>query len=96
MLFVKGKGWEYEREIRLLVDLRQTRDIGKTDEYHQPIKVIDVPPEAIREIYRGPRTSKEDIARAIKEARGENTKGLYERGTSFRDFRIQNTGGSRH
>ena len=96
LLFVKGKGWEYEREIRLLVDLQRTRDIGKTDEYHQPIKVIDVPPEAIREIYRGPRTSREDIARAIKEARGENTKGLYERGTSFRNFRIQNTGGSRY
>lgn len=96
LLFVKGKGWAYEREVRLLVDLQQTRDIGRTDEYHQPIKVIDVPPEAIREIYRGPRTSQEDIARAIKEARGENKKGLYVRGTSFRNFRIQNTGGSRH
>ena len=95
LLFVKGTGWAYEREVRLLVDLQQTRDIEKTDEYHQPIKVIDVPPEAIREIYRGPRTSRADVERAIKEARGENVKGLYERGTSFRNFRIQNTGGSR-
>ena len=96
LLFVKGIGWAYEREVRLLVDLQETRDIEKTDEYHQPIKVIDVPPEAIREIYGGPRTSRADVQRAIKEARGENVKELYERGTSFRNFRIQNTGGSRH
>ena len=96
LLFVKGIEWAYEREVRLLVDLQQTRDTTKTDEYHQPIKVIDVPPEAISEIYRGPRTSEVDVERAIKEARGENLKGLYERGTNFRNFRIQNTGGSRH
>ena len=96
LLFVKGIEWAYEQEVRLLVGLQQTRDTKKTDEYHQPIKVIDVPPEAIREIYRGPRTSRADMARAIKEARGENVKGLYERGTSFRNFRIRNTGGSRH
>ena len=96
LLFVKGTGWAYEREVRLLVDLGQTRDSKKTDEYELPIKVIDVPPEAIREIYAGPRTSRADVERAIKEARGANVKGLYERGTSFSNFRIQNTGGSRH
>ena len=96
LLFVKGKEWAYEREVRLLVDLQETRNTKETDEYDQPIKVIVVPPEAIKEVYGGPRTSREDIARAIKEARGDNTKGLYERGTSFRNFRIQNTGGSRH
>ena len=96
LLFVKGIDWAYEQEVRLLVDLQQTRDTKKTDEYDQPIKVIDIPPEAIREIYRGPRTSEADMERAVKEARGEDVKGLYERGTSFRNFRIQNTGGSRH
>ena len=95
LLFVKGLGWAYEQEVRLLVDLEQTRDMEKTDEYHQPIKVIDVPQEAIREIYRGPHTLEPDMRRAIKEARGENLKGLYTRSTSFRNFRIQNTGGSR-
>ena len=96
LMFVKGKQWAYEQEVRLLVDLQQTRDTKKTDEYGHPIKVIDIPPEAIREIYRGPRTSREDVARAIKEARGENVKGLYERSTIFRNFSIQNTGGHRH
>ena len=96
LLFVKGMEWAYEREVRLMVDLQQTRETRRTDDFGQPIKVIDVPPEAIREIYRGPRTSAPDMARAIKTARGENLKGLYERGTSFRNFRVQNTGGTRH
>ena len=96
LLFVKGMGWAYEQEVRLLVDLEQTRGIKKTDEYHQPIKVINVPQEAIREIYRGPHTLDPDMNRAIKEARGENLRGLYTRSTSFRNFRIQNTVGSRH
>ena len=96
LLFVKGIEWAYEREVRLLVDLQETRDTKKIDEYGQPIRVIDVPPEAIREVYRGPRTSRADMERAVKEARSENMKGLYERGTSFRNFRIQDTGGTRH
>ena len=96
LLFVKGTEWAYEQEIRLLVDLEQTQDIEKPNECGLPIKVIDVPPEAIREIYRGPRTSDADMARAIKEARGEDLEGLYTRGTKFRNFRIQKTGGSRH
>ena len=96
LLFVKGTGWAYEQEVRLLVDLEQTRDIKKTDDYGQPIKVIDLPQEAIREIYHGPHTLDSDMNRAIKEARGENTKGFSTRRTSFRNFRIQNTGRSHH
>ena len=96
LLFVKGMEWAYEREVRLLVDLQQTRDKREPDDFGQPIKVIDVPPEAIREIYRGPRTPAPDMARAVKEARGENVRGLFERRTSFRNFTIQNTGGTRH
>ena len=43
LLFVKGASWEYEREVRLLVDLQQTRDTGEKDENGWPIKVIDPP-----------------------------------------------------
>ena len=78
------------------MDLQQTRDTGKTDKLGKPIRVVDVPPEAIREIYRGPQTREEDVKLVVEEARGENKKGLYVRSTSFRNFRIQNTGGSRH
>ena len=96
LLFVKGKEWAYEQEIRLLVDLERTRDIGKADEHCQPIKVIDIPPEAIREVCRGPRTSESDMALAVKEARGEHLKGLSERRMSFLNLRIHNTSTSRH
>ena len=43
MLFIKGRSWEYEKEIRLLVDLQETGDTGKTAN-SWPVKVIDVPP----------------------------------------------------
>ena len=96
VLFVKGASWEYEREVRLLVDLQQTRDIGKTDANDWPIKVVDLPPEAIREIYGGSNTRDADLARAVEVARGENKKGLFVGHVSSHGFRIQNTGGTRH
>ena len=77
LLFVKGASWEYEREVRLLVDLQQTRDTGEKDENCWPIKVIDPPPEAIREIYGGENTKESDRERAAALARGENRKGLF-------------------
>ncbi len=96
LLFVKGKEWAYEQEIRLLVDLQQTRDTGKLDECGLPIRVVDIPPEAIREICQGPRTSKKDMALAVKEARGESLQGLSERRMSLSNFRMRNTSTSRH
>ena len=96
LLFVKGASWEYESEVRLLVDLEQARDTGKTDENGWPIKVIDPPPEAIREICGGSNTRDADLARAVEVARGENKKGLFIRRVSSHAFRIQNTGGSRY
>ncbi len=96
LLFVKGKEWAYEQETRLLVDLQQARATGKTDEYGLPIRVIDIPPEAIREICQGPRTSEKDMELAVKEARGENLQGLSERRMSLSNFRMHNTSTSRH
>ena len=56
LLLVKGMSWAYEKEVRLLVDLEGAHDIGKEDENGRPIKVIEPPPEAIREIYDGANT----------------------------------------
>ena len=53
LLLVKGISWAYEKEVRLLVDLEQARDTGRKDSNGWPIKVIDPPPEAIKEIYGG-------------------------------------------
>ena len=94
LLFVKGTSWAYEKEVRLLVDLNNTRDTGKKDENCWPVKVIDLPPEAIREIYSGDNTRDADVERAIELARGDNKKGLLFQRVSAHAFRIQRTSGS--
>ena len=77
LLLVKGISWAYEKEVRLLVDLKQARDTGKKDSNGWPIKVIDPPLEAIKEIYSGANTRDADVERAVQVVRGENKKGLF-------------------
>ena len=96
LLLVKGISWGYEKEVRLLVDLEQARDTGKEDCNGWPVKVIDPPPEAIKEIYRGANTRKADVERAVQVARGENKSGLFVGHISSHAFRIQKTGGVNH
>ena len=96
LLFVKGTSWAYEKEVRLLVDLNNTRDTGKKDENCWPVKVIDLPPKAIREIHRGDNTRDADVERAVEVARGDNKKGLLVQRVSAHAFRIQRTVGSRY
>ncbi len=96
LLLVKGMSWAYEKEVRLLVDLEGARDIGKEDENGRPIKIIEPPPEAIREIYGGANTRDADVERAVQVARGENKKGLFVGHVSSHAFRIQKTGGTKH
>ena len=96
LLLVKGMSWAYEKEVRLLVDLEQARDTGKKDCNGWPIKVIDPPAEAIRQIYRGANTRKADVERAVQVARGENKSGLFVGHVSSHAFRIQKTGGVNH
>ena len=96
VLFVKGSSWEYENEVRLLVDLQDARDTGKKDCNDWPVKVIDIPPEAIKEIYGGAKTSDADVTQAVELARGENKRGLFEGRVSSHGFRIQKTFGVHH
>ena len=96
LLFVKGTSWAYEKEVRLLVDLDYTRDTGTKDDNCWPVKVIDLPAEAIREIHRGDNTRDADVARAVEAARGDNKEGLLVQRVSAHAFRIQRTIGSRY
>ena len=96
LLLVKGISWAYEREVRLLVDLQQARDTGRKDSNGWPIKVIDPPPEAIKEIYGGANTRDADVERAVQVARGENKSGLFVGHVSSHAFRIQKTGGTKN
>ena len=62
-LFVKGETWESEKEARLLVDLQGTRALGESESGYQ-IHVLDIPAEAIDEVYVGfntPRTAVDRI-----------------------------------
>ena len=86
----------YEKEVRLLVDLQQARDTGKSDSNGWPIKAIDPPPDAIKEIYRGANTKDADVERAVEVARGDNKRGLFVGHVSSHAFRIQKTGGLHH
>ena len=96
LLLVKGMSWAYEKEVRLLVDLEQASDIGKEDTNGWPIRVIEPPPEAIREIYGGANTRDADVDLAVQVARGENKKGLFVGQVTSHAFRIQKTGGSKY
>ena len=93
LLLVKGTSWAYEKEVRLLVDLKQARDTGSKDTNGWPVKVIDPPPEAIKEIYSGANTRDVDVERAVQVARGGNKKGLFVGHVSSHAFKIQKTGG---
>ena len=95
MLFIKGLSWEYEREVRLLVGLQTARTTGEIPN-DWPVKVIDVPPYAIKEIYGGDHTAQSDINRAVEIARGEDKEGLFVGKVTSDGFRIQKTGGTQH
>ena len=96
LLLVKGMSWAYEKEVRLLVDLEEARDIGKEVPKGCPIKVIEPPPEAIKEIYGGAKTQNADVERAVQVARGNNKGGLFVGNVSSHAFRIQKTGGAKY
>ena len=96
LLFVKGMSWAYEKEVRLLVDLEQACETGVKDRNGWPVKVIQPPPEAIREVYDSANTRKEDLERAVQVARGERKQGLFVGHVSGHAFRIQKTGGTRY
>ncbi len=96
VLLVKGISWAYEKEVRLLVDLGETRDTGGEDDEGWPVKVIDLPAEAIKQIYPGMKTRAADVERAIQIARGAQRRGLFVGGLSSHAFRIQKTGGTNH
>ena len=73
-LFVKGETWEAEKEVRLLVDLRGTRPLDEKDENGFVKHVVDVPTEAIEEVYVGfntPSTAVDKIRRVVGVGEGK-------------------------
>ena len=62
-LFVKGETWQSEKEVRLLVDLRDTRPLDEKDENGFVKHVVDVPTEVIEEVYVGFNTPSSAVTR---------------------------------
>ena len=63
VLFIKGQTWSHEQEVRLLVDLHDTR-LGQPPIMDGlPLRVFDVPAEAIEEVYVGFNTPQEAVDR---------------------------------
>ena len=94
LLLIKGVSWEYESEIRLLVDSNKARNTGYRDDNDWPIWLLDVPADAIKEIWRAPNTKDAVVERAVN-VRGDR-KGLLIQSFSAHGFRMQKTIGSRY
>ena len=62
ILFIKSKTWENEKEIRLLIDLQNTRKLEKRDKNGFSIHLFDVPTEFIAEVYVGFNTPRQKVA----------------------------------
>ena len=61
LLFVKGDAWAGEKEVRLLVNLQTTRTLKEADENGLEVCVLDLPSEAVEEVYVGINTPKDMI-----------------------------------
>ena len=95
LLFTKGQSWAYEKEVRLLVGLQDARDTGNCKD-GWPIKVIDIPPDAIVEIRGSDSTSDTTLRHATDAARGDDLSGLTVGHLSSHAFRMQRTSAYRH
>ena len=90
LLFFKGKDWEYEQEIRLLVKLQHTQRLAKRDPFDWPIQVISIPTEAVKEVYVGFDTPKEQVQR-IRHIVGKGEARWYLRYIDWRAYRLETT-----
>ena len=88
LLFVKGKSWEYEKEVRLLIDQQTTRIAGEKEGW--PIRVLDIPQESIEEVYVGFNTPEYAIRR-MYELVGRERRGWKLKHTSSHAYRMQVT-----
>ena len=90
LLYVKGKSWEYEKEVRLLVDQQRTRLLDDEDKDGWPIRVLDIPTEAIEEVHVGFNTPEKEVGRMAQLVGGER-RGWKLKYTSSHAYRMQVT-----
>ena len=53
---MKSEHWKYEKEWRVIVELKHTIGTGLKDDKGQPINLVRIPNEAVKEVYYTERT----------------------------------------
>ena len=60
-LSVKSNHWSHEEEWRLIVELNKTVGTGQTDRHGLPINLVQIPNEAVVEVFYTERTPRKDV-----------------------------------
>ena len=63
LLSVKSKHWSHEEEWRLIVELNKTVGTGQTDQHGLPINLVQIPNEAVVEVFYTERSPRLDVQR---------------------------------
>ena len=61
LLLMKSDLWEYEKEWRIIIQLRHTIGTGIKDDKGQPINLVRIPNEAVKKVYYTERTPSETV-----------------------------------
>ena len=76
LLSQKSKHWTHEEEWRLIVELNKTVGTGQTDQHGLPINLVQIPNEAVVEVFYTERTPRQDVQRV--QARLANPNNRYQ------------------
>ena len=60
-LSFKSNHWSHEEEWRLIVELNKTVGTGQKDQHDLPINLVQIPNEAVVEVFYTERTSRQDV-----------------------------------
>ena len=63
LLSMKSNHWSHEEEWRLIVELNKTVGTGQTDQHGLPINLVQIPNEAVVEVFYTERTPCQDVQR---------------------------------
>ena len=63
LLSIKSNDWSHEDEWRLIVELNKTMGTGDTDRRGLPVNLVQIPNEAVIEVFYTERTPRQDVQR---------------------------------
>ena len=58
---MKSDHWSHEEEWRLIVELNKTVGTGQKDQHDLPINLVQIPNEAVVEVFYTERTPRQDV-----------------------------------